>query len=246
MEDKEFADYKYHSMKRNKYDDRFLTPHMIHNYTIIWMDGINRTAEGHVPLFAEDKYGMVTPEARVILLNPQEKFVSFYNARVRNWYNIKYIGNSHHDAVINEEQLEEHTTRVKGIIDREVKLLNGNYSKIMVGGFGEGACIAYNTFLKTKKKLGGIIALSGHCPPSLKISGITDEQKKVPIFSFHGDEDEVIPETVHRYGANLLKIAKCNIKYKTAPRLDHKLTLDIIEEVGKFIPEVQFGDPDWV
>lgn len=115
----------------------------------------------------------------------------------------------HHDAVINHEQLDEHTDRVLQIIDREVELLDGNYSKIMVGGFCQGACIAYNTLLKSKHRLGGIIALSGFVTPKLRVDEVTESALNTPIYAFHGLDDDIIPETVHRWGANFLKDLGC-------------------------------------
>jgi phospholipase/carboxylesterase len=129
----------------------------------------------------------------------------FFNSR----FDLKYVGVRHYDAVINHEQLEEHTDRVLQIIDREVKLLNGNYSKIMVGGFCQGACVAYNTLLKSKNKLGGIIALSGFVTPKLKVEDVSEVVLDTPIYSFHGLDDDIIPETVHRWGAAFLKDLGC-------------------------------------
>jgi len=44
---------------------------------------------------------------------------------------------------INADHLEESVKYVQDIIQEEAKLFDGNYTKIAVWGFGEGACLAY-------------------------------------------------------------------------------------------------------
>jgi predicted esterase len=42
--------------------------------------------------------------------------------------------------------------------------LNGDYSKIFIGGFAEGCSIALATYIKFQQRLGGVIAFNGiHC-----------------------------------------------------------------------------------
>jgi dienelactone hydrolase len=50
-------------------------------------------------------------------------------------------------------QLNNSTDYVDAVIAEEAKHLNNDTSKIIVAGYCQGACIAYNTFLKTKHKL---------------------------------------------------------------------------------------------
>ena len=66
--------------------------------------------------------------------------------------------------------------------------------------------MAYNTFLTLEHTVGGLLALSGHFPPIEEVK-VNESKKKVPIFSYHGEDDPMVPEALHRGGAKLLKEA---------------------------------------
>ena len=82
---------------------------------------------------------------------------------------------------INLEHLDQSAERIIKLVDQEVEDLNGDYGKIVVGGFSQGACVAYSTFLKIKHKIGAIVALSGHTPP-IKTELLDEDKFQIPIF----------------------------------------------------------------
>lgn len=98
------------------------------------------------------------------------------------------------------------TQIVQRVLEEEAKDLNNDYSKVILGGFSQGACVTYNTFLNLSQNLGALVALSGHAPP-IDIKNVTEDKKKVPIFAYHGQEDPMVPETLHRQAAKTLKDA---------------------------------------
>jgi len=51
---------------------------------------------------------------------------------------------------------------VEKVIEIEVRKNKDDPRRIFVGGFSQGAAVAYNTFLKTKYELGGVFGISGY------------------------------------------------------------------------------------
>ncbi|GAA5953571.1 hypothetical protein JCM10213_009327, partial [Rhodosporidiobolus nylandii] len=65
--------------------------------------------------------------------------------------------------------------------------------RVVVGGFSQGAVIAYLTGLTSERKLGGIIALSGFLGMAGKVKAMkTDHANKLPVFHGHGTADPVV------------------------------------------------------
>ncbi len=82
-------------------------------------------------------------------------------------------------------------------MEEEAKLLNGDYSKIFVGGFSQGCCMALNSAILAPFKVGGVIGLSGAAFESLLATINSDKdgarfgekKKSLSIFLYHGKAD---------------------------------------------------------
>jgi predicted esterase len=65
--------------------------------------------------------------------------------------------------------------------------------KIFVMGFSQGASMALSCGLKLNKQLAGIIALSGFMMQQIEIkNALSEENKSIPIFLAHGQQDQVV------------------------------------------------------
>ena len=100
-----------------------------------------------------------------------------------------------------EKSIKENTERIIKRIEEEAKVLNGDYSKVFVGGFSQGCCMALNSTILAPFKVGGVIGLSGAVFESLLAtinsdkddSRFGDKKKNLSIFVYHGKADQVIP-----------------------------------------------------
>lgn len=81
------------------------------------------------------------------------------------------------------------------LIEQEMKK-NIKASRIILGGFSQGAAISLFTGITNKEKLGGVFGLSSYLPLSDRIKNYMPEEwvnKKTPFFLAHGLEDNVVP-----------------------------------------------------
>jgi len=81
-----------------------------------------------------------------------------------------------------KNHLDEASEYLEQVITREAKEdgINGNATKIIIGGTGQGGTVVYNTIFQTKHKLGGALPFNGFVPP-YNLSDITEEQKQIKI-----------------------------------------------------------------
>jgi predicted esterase len=68
---------------------------------------------------------------------------------------------------VDQADLDDSAEMMLTLVEKEVALLDGDYSKVFIGGYGEGASVALAAFLKfkgdkeTEKHLGGVLGLNG-------------------------------------------------------------------------------------
>ena len=117
---------------------------------------------------------------------------------MNSWYDIFSLGK---DVRIDENQVQRSTKRVLTVLNEEAAVLGNDYSKVFVGGFSQGCCMAINVALSTDKLVGAVVALSGHVFPQMldiiegdKEGTFEDKKKNLKIFAYHGKEDNVIDE----------------------------------------------------
>ena len=181
-------------------DDIILTPKNIEPTSIlIFLHGLGDTGDGYIATFNSSEKPI--PESmKVILPTAPLSPVTLYNDQeMRSWFNVKNYKN---EEDISKEEFQNNSKRINDIINREVKNVNGDYKKIFIGGFSQGACIALNVGLNFEKELGGIIVFSGILFPFCT-NNIKEEKLDIPIYIGHGINDDIIS----------VKLAKMSYEY---------------------------------
>jgi len=77
-----------------------------------------------------------------------------------SWYDIMSLDRSENSYSF--EDVKKNSEYVKKCLDEELAILNGDSSKLFIGGFSQGCAMALHNGLTYKEKLGGIIGLSGY------------------------------------------------------------------------------------
>ena len=156
--------------------------------TLIFLHGLGDTGDGYIGTFNSSEKPIPDNMKVILPTAPLSSVTLFNDQEVRSWFNIKNFKNE--DGISKEEFLKN-SNRIIDIINREVKQLNGDYKKIFIGGFSQGACIALYIGLNFEKELGGIIVLSGILFPFCT-NNIKDDKLDIPIYIGHGINDDVI------------------------------------------------------
>ena len=108
------------------------------------------------------------------------------------------------------KKTDKQFTRLWGLLDREVGLLDGDSSKVFVVGHSQGADIAMRIGLMYKKTLGGICGLQGGFKsPQWKRP---NANKETPVMFLMGSKDDIAkPDTIEEH-------MKTNCPYKMFKR----------------------------
>ena len=133
--------YKYEKVEDTK--DIILTPTAGHKHTLVWMHGLGDSAEGFLDFFYNPDPMLPNKNTKVVLLNAPCVPVTCNGGMVMNsWYDILTFKPK---IEVDEKSIKENTERIIKRIEEEAKVLNGDYSKIFVGGFSQGCCMALNS-----------------------------------------------------------------------------------------------------
>eukprot|EP00347_Sterkiella_histriomuscorum_P009482 403341042 len=182
---------------------------------------------------------------KVILLNAPTQAVSIKRgAHINSWYDIIYSGGS---LKYNEHEITQSAQRIQGVIKEEAQLLGNDSTKIFIGGISQGCCIAIESALSYKDRIGGVVALSGHALPSIieqfeqnRINKSTfDKLKQISIFAYHGKQDYIIQEVWARKTYDRLKkIGFTKLQYFSEDSLGHTVSPTEIGKIRKFLGTV--------
>jgi len=157
-------------------------------YSIIWLHGLGANGEDFVPIVDE----MHLPQAvRYIFPHAPKRPVTINGGFIMPaWYDISSddIGAEQDAPGIRASQHE-----VEKLIAREIQRGIAP-SHIFLAGFSQGGAVALHSGLRSRERLGGILALSAYLPLADTLQAeAASEAASTPIFMAHGSSDPVVP-----------------------------------------------------
>lgn len=166
-----------------------IEPRQSANASIIWLHGLG--ADGHdfadlpamLNLPADIQARFIFPHAPMIPVTLNQGYV------MRAWFDIIDIAP---DGMRDVEGIDNAITEVYQLIAQEQK--RGIPStRIIIGGFSQGAATVLMTGLKHADKVAGMVGLSGFLPD---LTAVSDACVKLPCFLAHGTQDLIVPLTL--------------------------------------------------
>lgn len=108
------------------------------------------------------------------------------------WYDYENKGAA--KPIVSAPQMESSRLKLLRFIDQLSLAYNLDTTQIFIGGFSQGAMMAYNVALTTPEKIKGLAAFSGNIPEQAK-SNIANKNSlsKLSAFVSHGRRDPVLP-----------------------------------------------------
>ncbi|CAI2380528.1 unnamed protein product [Moneuplotes crassus] len=224
--------------EEKKGDDVYLIPEDEHTHTLIWLHGLGDTAMGFHDVFTDTKNSFVPETTKVVLLTAPNRAVTInMGMEMPAWFDyLKLSIKGIHDCV-EFEHVQESKERVNAVIEEEVEALDGDYKKILIGGFSQGAALSLYTALEHPKELGGVVSFSGHQLYN-KVKDVNEEKKTLPIFAYHGEMDPTLIFFLAFPFYQQLKEADFNIQCDSESALGHSLSLKELELAKSFISAI--------
>ncbi|KAJ9120207.1 hypothetical protein QFC22_003107 [Naganishia vaughanmartiniae] len=156
--------------------------------------GLGDTGASFVPLAGalQQKH----PHVRFVFPTAKPKPISINNGYLMPaWYDVENMNRDRLADSIedDEESMMNSVAVVDSLIEKEVTEQGINEDRIVIGGFSQGCVVTTLSSLILKRKLAGLIALSGWLALSHKIEElISPTGKDLAVFWGHGKQDRVI------------------------------------------------------
>jgi len=119
---------------------------------------------GFLDVFTNSQMSPVSKTTKVILLTAPVRAVTLkMGMPCHCWYDYKVLGFDVIKESVDIDQLTESKDRVTSVINSEVSdNLGGDYKKLLIGGFSQGAALALYTALEMENEVKAVISFSGH------------------------------------------------------------------------------------
>jgi predicted esterase len=153
---------------------------------------------------------------------------------ISQWFDIFEMGNP--NARQDEDGYWNSVAKISNLIDDEVN--NGiDPSKIIVGGFSQGASISLGVNASYDKRLAGVLCLSGFFGMKQGMnSRLQDINKQTNILHGHGDLDPMINIAYARSTAKYFKdLGFSNYNLKEYPGMAHSTCNEELSDIAEFI-----------
>lgn len=153
---------------------------------------------------------------------------------VSQWFDIYEMGNP--NARQDEDGYWENVKRITNLIENEIN--SGiDSTKIVVGGFSQGASLSLGIGATYEKKLAGILCLSGFFGMKKGLSTrLVDTNKNTEIYHGHGDIDPVIKIDYASQTAKLFKeLGFTNYTLKEFSGMGHSSSNEELQDIRNFL-----------
>lgn len=156
------------------------------NCVIVWLPGLEQSGH-HMKHLAED---LVVPDfiqVKHVFVHPPKGNFSPQNKIIRRWIDFEMKDGK---FSFKRELFDSNINSVQNIINAEIDQ-GVSPDNIYVAGFSQGSVIAYIASVTLKRKIGGLIIMSGVSPSMFGLSDSKKEQNNIPVLLCHGTRDKV-------------------------------------------------------
>jgi phospholipase/carboxylesterase len=210
-------------------------------FSVIWMHGLGADGSAFVPA-AISKMGLDdAPGIRFVC--PHAPFIPITcngGRLMRSWYDVFSLDNT--SRRVDEAGILNSRQAICSLIARENQRGIPSH-RIFLGGFSQGAAVAYTTALTYPEKLAGLVALSSYIPiPRLLAKEATDTNRSIPIFIGHGAEDGVVSIDLGLAARNFLNQHRYRIEWHEYSTT-HSVCLEEIKNIGTWLRAAMAESP---
>ena len=158
-----------------------------HQKTLIWLHSQNGSKIQFQEMLSSRNESPFDDFTKVSMPQGERKVV--WKDCITGWSWFDVFDRKQRKDSYNFEEVERSRKYLNKLLDKEIKILKGDASKVMIGGYDQGGALAIHTALNYEKPLGGIISWSGFRLDHTKLP--EKKYQNIPIFISNGNKDEI-------------------------------------------------------
>ena len=197
--------------------------------SVIWLHGLGATHHDFEPVIPQ----LAAPFLRFVFPSaPIRPFTLSYGMRMPAWYDILSLG----PAAPTEDRahLRESAAEIGRLMERE-HARGVAYENIVLAGFSQGGAMVLHTGLRSERRLGGILVLSGYLPSAHTLRGEAQPARRdTPILFCHGRHDLVVPCAGGYQSYSVVKQAGYAAEWAEFD-VAHTMCIDEVHFIGRWL-----------
>lgn len=203
-----------------------------HTHTVIFMPGLSNIPEHFNNTFSNKMQFDKKKDTTIIILRSPFVHVTALNQKNYSWFDTYNIPLDDYSD-INLDELKKSAKVLEKVVNNEVNILDGDYSKIIVGGHSQGASIALYQAYTTNVTYGGIFSFSGILPPG----DINDDKRNLNAWVGYGDKDDtILPGFMERSIERIKKFE--GLELHIYPNHTHYVSTQEAKDAAKFLDKI--------
>jgi predicted esterase len=200
---------------------------------VVFMHGLGDTPHGWADTLRE-AFRERLPHVRFELPEaPRAPVTCNGGAKMTSWMDLREIPVTA-DAYDDEPTLTASVARIHAVIDAS----GVPPDRVVVGGFSQGAAMAFLSTVRYPHRLGGCAMLSGWPPLASKEPIATCANARTPFFVAHGLSDSVVLPECAQFTAETLSAAGTPARLKLYPGMAHSSCDREMVDLAAFLEEV--------
>jgi phospholipase/carboxylesterase len=140
------------------------------------------------------------------------------------------------------EGLSEANARVSAMLDELETRFNAPSSKLILGGFSQGAMLACDVLLKSERQFAGLAVLSGSLVAEQEWSPQLGKCRGLPVLMSHGKSDPILPFMLAERLRDLLAGAGADVQFVPFNG-GHGISDGVLEALGQFVTRLAQRTP---
>jgi len=209
------------------------SPTTLPSSSVIWLHGLGADGNDFAAIVPELNLARDLSVRFIFPHAPLQPVTINQGYVMRAWFDIY---SSQIDSKIDLEGIEKSANFVETLIEKE-EAFGIPADRIFLAGFSQGAVIALTTMLRCKKRLAGVLALSGYLPFAEKwLQSASTASQQTPVFLAHGTEDPIVPYVLGTTTHDLLKKYNCPVDWHSYT-MAHSVCKKEIDDIGKWITQ---------
>lgn len=202
--------------------------------TVVWLHGMG-VDNTDFASFPDELLKFGAPACRFVLPNAPVREISVHPGYpMRAWYDFR---SERIDEAEDDYGIRETSRRVAALID-ELESQGTPRSRIVLGGFSQGAAISLFCGLRLERPIAGLVSLSGYLPLAGQLySEVNPSARGTPVFMGHGDFDYVVDPMIAKNSARVISEINSRLTCRLYP-IEHHVCAEELSDLAEFLNRI--------
>lgn len=199
------------------------------NCVIVWLPGLEQSGH-HMKHIADDLRVPDFIQVKHIFVHPPKGSFLPQNKVIRRWIDFEI---NEGKFSFKKDVVDFGISEVQNIINTEIDK-GVSPENIYVAGFSQGSVIGYFASTTLKRKIGGLIILSGISPSMFGLRDSQKQQTEIPVLLCHGTKDKIFSLDQGKSSAADLKKKGFQVDFKEYD-MGHEICEQEVKDIAQWI-----------